>query len=65
MVDQMTEQEKYIDCTLHVPLEINFNKRPSKKIENMVLRGLHSTLTIFKRAGWICDYSMKGGEIDG
>lgn len=56
--------KEYLDYTLYVALEIDFNNRPSRKIENMVLRGLHSTLTIFKKAGWICDYNMKGGEID-
>jgi len=53
-----------LPITLHVALEIDFNKKPSKKIETWVFRGLHSTLIIFKRAGWICDYKMKGGELD-
>lgn len=50
--------------TLHVDLEIDFNTRPSTKIETMVLKGLYSTLTIFKRAKWICGFKLKGGEID-
>jgi hypothetical protein len=54
---------KQLERTLYINLEIDFN-RWSKKIETWVLRGLHSTLTIFKRAGWICDYKMKGGEIE-
>ncbi len=63
MVDK--KQQEFIDCTLHIPLEISFNKRPSTKEEDRVLRGLHSILTVFRKAGWICDYSMKGGgEID-
>jgi len=49
--------------TLHLELDIDFNSW-SKKIENAVLKGIHSTLKIFKRAKWICDYNLKGGEIE-
>jgi hypothetical protein len=50
--------------TLHLELEIDFNKQPTKKIETWVLKGIHSTLTIFKRARWICDYKLMGGKVE-
>jgi len=50
--------------TLNLKLDIDFNKKPTLKIENAVLKGIHSTLRIFKRAKWICDYDLKGGEIE-
>jgi len=57
------ELEQHLETTLYVGLELDFNKRPSRKVEDMVLKALHSTLMLCKHAGWICDYDMKGGKV--
>ena len=51
--------------TLHLGLEIDFNEESQLSNEQDVLKSLHTVLDSFVKGKWICDYKLKGGEIDG